>query len=112
MKASKLFKSFMFTSSEEKTLIEHDRIFEKERRSTIWNDVPLGKEDLESKFLKAYSSKWYDNLFILGPVIYLASVLFGSIVYYNLNGWDNATSVFFSAQTLLGIGAGLFFYRI
>ena len=105
-KASKLFKSFIFSNAEEKSLIEHDRIIQQERRASLWNDVPADRLDLQNKFLSAYSTKWYDNLYILCPLVYLASILLGSIVYYNLDGWDTPTSLFFSAQTLLGIGAG------
>ena len=88
-------------------MIERNKIIEEERRrDSLWNDVPLEKQDLQSKFLSAYSSEWYNNLYIIAPVVYLLSVLLGFFMYHNLDEWDVPTSLFFSAQTLLGIGAG------
>ena len=77
---------------------------------TLWDatsDGNVDKKDLiRKKFLNSISFDWRDNLFVVVPFIYIMTILVGCLVYRCMNAWDVPTSLFFSAQTLLGIGAG------
>ena len=76
---------------------------------TLWDskEQTHDKKDLiRTKFLNSISFDWRDNLFIVVPFVYIMTIVLGCFVYNGLNAWDVPTSLFFSAQTLLGIGAG------
>ena len=76
---------------------------------TLWdaNAQHHDQNDLiRTKFLNSISFDWRDNLFIVVPFVYIMTIFLGCVVYKSLNAWDIPTSLFFSAQTLLGIGAG------
>lgn len=48
-------------------------------------------------------NKLYTNIFILVPVIFIVSLLFGTLFYRVHHGWELSTSFYFSSQVLAGI---------
>ena len=44
----------------------------------------------------------YTDIFLLVPVIFIVSLLFGTIFYRLHHGWELSTSFYFSAQVLAG----------
>lgn len=64
------------------------------------------EEVYKGKFLSAIVWGWQNNVFVIGPIIYISLVVLGTVFYYFYDVWDLRTSYFYAAQTLLCIGFG------
>ena len=51
--------------------------------------------------LGSISFDWRDNLFVIGPVVYIATIFVGSFMYSTINGWLAYFIIFFGAGELM-----------
>ena len=71
--------------------------------SSYKNHDPKGNTKLSIRDrIPEIEKKLYTNIFILVPVIFVVSLLFGTLFYRVHHGWELSTSFYFSSQVLAG----------
>lgn len=71
------------------------------------NEEPVSPRGYEVNQVSWFSYKWYENVYAVGPIILIISLLFGVAFYVVYDGWDLSTSFFFATQALLGVMYGV-----